>query len=156
MLMKHPGRQRAENPFRDPGTQPDWAEFTRLGGDRVTILFEDLRKRIGAIEGLSEDMHYACPEEGWRARYCLGDTLLFTARIFPGVLEVTLWVNAGERNRLLQRQSGGAALGKALSEAQGERDLLAARLELKNSSGVRSFARWVVHLSKMKAGERSP
>lgn len=156
MLRNHPGEQRAENPFRDAGTQPDWAQFTRLGGDRVTILFEDLRGRLGAIEELSEDMHYAGPEEGWRARYRLGDALLFTARIFPGVLEATLWVSARERNRLLQRQSGGAALGKALSEAQGEGDLWAARLVLKNSSGVRSFARWVVHLSKMKAGERSP
>ncbi len=79
-----------KNPFCDPNVKPDWAQLTRLGGDRVAILFEELRRRIGAIDGLIEDLHFASQDEGWVPRYSLDGVTIAHAHIGPGSLEVTL------------------------------------------------------------------
>lgn len=85
------------NRFRDPATRPQWAELTRWAGDRASILFEDLRRRIGAIEGLREALHFAGAEVGWVARYCVGDVVLFDVEFFPGILESTVYIPASQQ-----------------------------------------------------------
>ncbi len=94
---------------------PQWAELTRWAGDKASILFEDLRRRIGVIDGLQEALHFAGPEVGWVPRYRVGHAVLFDAHLFPGVLEATAYV--GER--------------------------APSRLRLTNASSVRSFAKLI-------------
>lgn len=114
-----------KNPFCDPNVKPDWAQLTRLGGDRVAILFEELRRRIGAIGGLTEDLHFASPEEGWVPRYSLDGETIAHAHIGPGSLEATLGL-AGEKEE--KEKTGGRS----------------ARHRLDSRAAVASFARRMV------------
>jgi len=76
--------------FRDAQAKPDWAQFTRLGGDRVAILFEELRTQISAISGLVEELYFCGPDQGWGPRYRLGDKVLLKVQIAPGYLAATV------------------------------------------------------------------
>src|SRR5579872_1139120 len=105
------------NPFNDPATKPQWAQLTRLGGDRVAILFEDLRCQIAKIDGVIESLRYSGPEEGWVAEYCADGTALFTARIFPGVLEVTMVFDGSGCAQLIGSEKLGARMKDALCNA---------------------------------------
>jgi hypothetical protein len=64
--------------------------LTRLGGDRVAILFEELRRRISTISGLVEELYFCGPAQGWGPRYRVGDRVLLKVHIVPGNLGVTV------------------------------------------------------------------
>ena len=81
---------KAEYTFQDAQAKPDWAQFTRLGGDRVAILFEDLRTQISAISGLVEELHFSEQGQGWGPRYRVGDRVLLKVHIAPGNLDATV------------------------------------------------------------------
>ena len=89
------------NPFRNPSAKPQWAQLTRLGGDRVAILFEDLRKRISGISGLVEELHFSGPEDGWLPRYRVGDRVLLTVQILPGSLTAQVELDESLARNLL-------------------------------------------------------
>jgi hypothetical protein len=122
----------SEDTFRNPEKKPDWAQLTRLGGDRVAILFEDLRRRIGAIDGLVEDLHFANQQDGWAPRYSVGGVAIAEVRIAPGRLEAALEGDVADEKG---KESGGRA----------------ERRELKNRAAVASFARQVIRASKSAA-----
>jgi hypothetical protein len=42
-------------PLNDPHLNPEWAVFSRRGGDRTAILFDDLRLLLGRIQGALEN-----------------------------------------------------------------------------------------------------
>ena len=133
------------NPFNDPATKPQWAQLTRLGGDRVAILFEDLRRQIAKIDGIIESLSYSGSEEGWVAEYRADGTTLFTARIFPGVLEVTMVFDGSGFEQLISSEKLGARMKDALRNAENSGFI---RLDLNHSSAVRSFANLIVIKSK--------
>ena len=89
------------NPVTAGHTNLQWAQLTRLAGDRAAILFEDLRRRVGTIAGLVEELHYDSVAQCWTPRYRLGEEVLFTAHILPAALEATVTLGAGERISLL-------------------------------------------------------
>lgn len=89
------------NPFRDAKVKPDWAQLTRLGGDRVAILFEDLRSRISRIDGLVEELHFCGEDAGWLPRYRVGDQVLLTVQVLPGNLSAILELEESLAKRLL-------------------------------------------------------
>lgn len=141
--------RRQKNPFRHPDVKPDWAQLTRLGGDRVAILFEELRRRVGVIDALVEDLHFAGAEEGWMPRYRQGDRVLFTVRLLPGSLEVTLRMDVLEREILLASRKVGAAMKRVLRDGRAEAGGFATSLVLGNQADVRSFSSLVVHGSRL-------
>ena len=134
------------NPFNDPAKKPQWAQLTRLGGDRVAILFEDLRREIAKVDGIVESLRYSGSEEGWVAEYRADGTTLFTARTFPGVLEATMTFDASTFERLSRSGKLGARMKNALRIAENSGFI---RLDLNHSSAVRSFASLVVAKSKL-------
>ncbi len=136
-------------PFRDPQRQPDWAQLTRWGGDRVAVLFEDLRKRIGKIEGLVEDLHYSGAEDGWTPRYRVGGDTLFIAHVAPGKLEVTLALDAARWEQLRSSRKAGRRMTQTLSAARLEEGKVSLRLPLSNRAAVRSFSALVVLAGKL-------
>ncbi len=96
-----------ENLFRNPEVKPDWAQLSRLAGDRAALRFEALRKRVGGIEGIREDLHYFGADWGWVPRYRLGERELFAVRILPGNLEGRMTLDTRQRAEVLS--SGVAA-----------------------------------------------
>jgi hypothetical protein len=139
----------APDGLRNPKAKPTWEQLSRLGGDRVAILFEDLRRRVGAIEGVVEDMRFAGREEGWAPSYSAGERELFTVRIVPGRLEGVLRVGERERAALLARCSTSAAAKRALASGRSAAGESEARWVLKNASDVRSFAGLAARLSRL-------
>lgn len=137
-----------QNPFRKPETKPDWAQLTRLGGDRVAILFEDLRARVGRLVGLTEELHYGGTEWGWTPRYRLGNETIFTVHLLPGILEATVEVDAARREKLLASTKLAAGVKAVIRDASPQGGATRARFRLSNGRAVRSFAKFVLMISK--------
>ncbi|HUZ47461.1 MAG TPA: hypothetical protein VMW54_12570 [Terriglobia bacterium] len=138
-------------PFYDPSVKPQWAQLSRLGGDRVTILFKELRASLGKIDGIVERLHFSGIKDGWVVRYSVGPCELFTARISPGLLEVKLpadFVGAGKPFKLPQPS---AALKSAIPKVQSGEPT---RIRLTNRARVRSFSNLAVARGRLfsKAG----
>jgi len=143
-----PVLEQLHNPFVNPGHKPEWAQLTRLAGDRAAILFEELRRRLGTIEGLREDLHFFGPGTGWAPRYRVGEKALFTAHIFPGRLEVAMDIEGPLREKLLAAHAVAVRIKRALGSASGSGASI--RVALSNRADARSFARLVRWKSKFQ------
>jgi hypothetical protein len=148
--LEHP-----RNPFHDPDRRPDWAQLTRLGGDRAAILFEQLRAQVADIGGLVEGLHYGGPELGWTPRYMLGATTLFTAHIFPGRLEASIDLDVAACEKILASPQTGAGLKAALRQAQRAGKSTTVRMPISTLADVRAFAREVRRKGKIVATPQS-
>ncbi len=137
-----------QNPFRNPEAKPDWAKLTRLAGDRAAILFEELRRRLGRIEGIQEDLHYYGPDIGWAPRYRVRGDALFTAHILPGRLETTIGLESPLREKLLGSSRVASRIKDAIRSAPTGDGAAAPRVWLSNQATVRSFAQIVWMKSK--------
>ncbi len=129
-----------QNPYLDPHVQPDWAQFTRLAGDRAAILFEELRAALGDIEGLREDVHFASEAAGWAPRYRLGEITLFVVRILPGLLEAIMDLDRSEHEALLTAKGVSQEIIAILQQASGRDTSAVIRVHLDSRSQV---SRWV-------------
>lgn len=149
-----PGPVLLRNPFREHRSKPEWAQLTRLAGDAASILFEDLRKRVSAIDGLQEELSYFGPEWGWAPRYRVGTITLFIVYILPGQLEGFLALESSIREKLLASPRVAAGIKEAIRNALLHNETSWARVLLSSRSAVRSFARAVLVQSKMIAPRR--
>ena len=143
------GRQ--ENPFRDPDARPQWAQLTRLAGDRAAILFEELRRQISRIDGLREELHYYGAQDGWVPRYSVGSQQLFTAHIEPGRLAVTLAIDQRLRQGLAASANIGPGIKSAVETASADDGRAMVRIELPTVATIRSFAHLVVAKNRLSA-----
>jgi len=133
-------------PFYDPSTKPQWGQLSRLGGDRVAILFKELRTSLGKIEGIIERLYFSGVEDGWVVRYCIGNTELFTARISPGSLEVKLPSDfAGPEKPFKIPQLSAALKGAVQNSPSGN----STRICVRNRAMVHSFSNFVAARSKL-------
>ncbi|HVB28234.1 MAG TPA: hypothetical protein VNG91_00345 [Terriglobia bacterium] len=147
----------AESPLnlvRGPAKKPEWAQLIRLGGDRVAILFQELRKSVGTVEGIAERLHYS--EGRWMVRYDVGGTELFTARISPGLLEAVILFSPSERERLLRMRSLSGTIKDAVRSGANEAGSNSIRLPLTDRRKVRSFASLVKAKSKLASMALKP
>lgn len=128
------------NLVRGPATQPGWAQLIRLGGDRVAILVDELRKSVGRIDGVVQRMHYSATEENWVIRYEVGGAELFTVRISPGVLEANVALIRPEVERLLQNPTLSKSVRGVIQNGASEEGTNSIRFLLRDRSMVRSFA----------------
>lgn len=127
------------NLVRGPATQPGWAQLIRLGGDRVAILVDELRKSVGRIDGVVQRMHYSATEENWVVQYEVGGTELFTLRISPGVLKANMTLSRPEADRLLQNRTLSGNIRGEIKNRASEAEPGALRFLLKDRRTVRSF-----------------
>ncbi len=134
--------------LKDPARKPDWAQLTRLAGDHAAILFEELRRRIGMIDGLVEELVYEGPDLGWRPRYRLGEATLFSVTIRPGVLEVALPLDAALRERVLKSPRVARFIKQVIESGQAEGDAMGLAMRLATLAQVRAFARVVLLKSR--------
>jgi hypothetical protein len=136
------------NPFRDPRVRPQWAQLTRLAGDRAAILFEELRRRLGKIDGLREELSYQGPEWGWGPRYKVGERVLFSVVVLPGILEARAELEPPFRETLLHSSRVASRMKAATRRAPLIGDQTMLRVRLSNASLVRSFASMMIMKSK--------
>lgn len=137
------------NPVRGPARKPEWAELTRLAGDGAAILFQDLRRRLGKIDGLQEELAYQGTSFGWTPRYRVGDRILFTLRIAPGSIEAVMSLESALRERLLGSPKVLPGIRESLRNAPIEGGVATVRVQLGKVSLVRSFANVVIMKSKL-------
>ncbi len=143
------------NPVTASHANPHWAQLTRLAGDRAAILFEDLRRRVGTIDGLLEELHYDGLEKRWVPRYRLGEEVLFTAHILPAALEATLTLNAAQRDRLLSSHKVGAAMKQSIRQAPTVAGWVSIRVRLNSQAAVRALATLIAAKSKLIEAAKS-
>jgi hypothetical protein len=132
------------NPVTAGHTNSQWAQLTRLAGDRAAILFEDLRRRLGSIAGLVEELHYDGAAERWTPRYRLGEKVLFTAHILPAALEATVTLDAGERLSLLGSRRLNSTMKHLIRQTPMVEGQFSVRVRLNSRAAVREFAGLVV------------
>jgi len=129
----------ARNPVTAGHTNLQWAQLSRLAGDRTALLFEDLRRRVGTIAGLVEELHYDGVAQRWTPRYRLGAEVLFTAHVLPAALEATLTLDAGERLSLLDSHRLSSTMKHLIQQTplvEGQGSL---RVRLNSRAAVRAF-----------------
>jgi hypothetical protein len=128
------------NPFRDPQAKPAWAQLTRLAGDRAAILFEELRRQLGRIDGVQEELHYDGADRGWVPRYRVEGNILCAVQILPGLLEARVELDSTVREKLLAWPRVSAEIRQALGGAALDKGIASLRLRLSNRADVRSLA----------------
>jgi hypothetical protein len=128
------------NPFRDPAARPAWAQLTRLAGDRAAILFEELRRQLGRIDGVQEELHYDGAGRGWVPRYRVKENILCAVQISPGLLEARIELESALREKLLAWPRVSGEIKRTLRGAALDMGIASLRLRLRNRSDVRSLA----------------
>jgi Protein of unknown function (DUF3788) len=134
------------NLVRGPAKKPGWAQLVRLGGDRVAILFDELRKSVGRIDGVVERLHYSQPEGRWLVQYQAGGVELFTVRISPGLLEAGILLGPSEIETILKLRGLSGTIKNEIRAAAGHPESCSFRFALRDRRTVRSFA----NLARMK------
>ncbi|HKS94936.1 MAG TPA: hypothetical protein VJV74_02260 [Terriglobia bacterium] len=137
--------------LKDPKRQPDWAQLTRLGGDRVALLFEELRRRVSVIDGLVEELIYQGPEPGWTPRYRCGETSLFSVIVRPGTLEAVATLDRHERQRALGSTRVTRKMKQRIRDAPVEAEPANLKMPLAKLEDIRAFARLMVLKSQKTA-----
>ncbi|HLY59948.1 MAG TPA: hypothetical protein VKV95_04210 [Terriglobia bacterium] len=135
-----------QNPFRDVNAKPEWAQLTRLGGDRVAILFEDLRTRISGISGLVEELHFCGPEDGWLPRYRVGDQVLLTVEVLPGNLTASVELPESLAKRLLNSPTGAGRIKTWLRAVAIREGIALLRVRLSSRTDTCSLATLVLKI----------
>ncbi len=136
------------NPFRKEDEKPTWAQFSRLGGDRVAIHFEELRTKIAVIPGLIEELHFFGPEEGWLPRYRVGDRVLFKIHILPGELGATIEMEELLFNKFLNSSKLAGNVRAWLGTATIREGIALLRMRLTNRSEIGSLGSFIIKLSR--------
>jgi len=137
-----------QNPFRNAKAKPDWAQLTRLGGDRVAILFEELRTSISRIPALIEELHFCGPEEGWLPRYRVENRVLLKVQILPGNLSAMVELNERQHNKVLNSARVAAKVMAWLGTASIREGIALLRVRLSNRTDVCSLGNFLVRISR--------
>ena len=144
MIM--PPNESPLNLVRGPDGKPGWAHLIRLGGDGVAVLFDELRRSVGRIDGVVERLHYSPREERRLVQYRVGGAELFIVWISPGVLEAGMALNRSEVERLLLNLGLSGTIKDAIRAGVTEPGKGLVRFPLKDRGTVRSF----VNLARVK------
>jgi len=137
-----------EYTFRDAHAKPEWARFTRLGGDHVAILFEELRTRISAISGLVEEMYFSGPAQGWGPRYRVGDKVLLKVNITPGNLGATIEMEEKVFTKLLRSPKNAGKIKKWFRTVSIREGIALLSVRLSNRADVCSLANLVIRINR--------
>lgn len=142
------------NLVRGPAKKPEWAQLIRLGGDRVAILFGELRKSVGSIDGIVESLEYSENEARWVVQYGVGGRELFAARISPGLLEAGMSLSRSEFESLLGMQNLSSAIKEAIRSSKSAAEAIS--LPLTDRRTVRLFANLVKVRNKLQLKATRP
>lgn len=136
-----------------PAKKPEWAQMIRLGGDRVAILLEELRKAAGKVDGIVEVVLFSGKRGGWVVQYEVESSELFTAHIAPGVLEVVIPLSRSEIKSLLRIRNLSGNIQEAIRQSSDGSATARVEFELMNRRRVHSFANLV--MAKARFAQKS-
>ncbi|MEJ2006768.1 MAG: hypothetical protein P8Z30_01195 [Acidobacteriota bacterium] len=143
MMMASP--ESPLNFVHGPAKKPEWAQMVRLGGERVAVLFEELRRSVGKIDGIVEKLCYSGREGGWVVQYRVSGVELLTMRIAPGLLEVSIPLSPSEREILPgMRNLSGTIKDAIRGISNNEVESNSVRVPLTNRRRVHSVANLVM------------
>jgi hypothetical protein len=148
MPIAPPPNSSTRNPFCDVGAKPQWAQLTRLGGDRVAILFEDLRTQISAIDGLVEELHFNGPEEGWLPRYRVSNQVLLRVEVRPGSLTAVVELEESLAKKLLNSPAGAGRIKTWFRAAAIREGIALLRVRLSSRAHTRSLTKLILQVYK--------
>ncbi|HUY13685.1 MAG TPA: hypothetical protein VMX16_08650 [Terriglobia bacterium] len=140
-------------PFRDPQLKPTWAALSRLGGDQVSILFEELRSRLSKIEGIVESREYE-PSEGWLASYRTAAGKLCQVQILPGVLTGIIDFSVAQLKSVSEWPRCSNFIKGIIGPFRDHRSTLRIKFPLQQKPQVASFAVLVIWLNRVEKGGR--
>lgn len=144
------------SPVRGPAKKPKWAQLIRLGGDRVAILFGELRKAVGPVDGIVEGLHYSASEARWVVRYSAGGAELFSVQISPGLLEARVPLSASEAEFLLGKRGLSEAIKEAIRNVAIGARSNELKLPLTDRRRVHSLAKLVTAKNKLLSMTTKP
>jgi len=139
---------KGEYTFRDAKAKPDWAQFTRLGGDLVSIHFEELRTRISVVSGLVEELHFSGHVQGWGPRYRVGDRVLLKVQIAPGNLGATVELEETLFIKLLRSPKNAGKIKKWLRTVSIREGIALLSVRLSNRADICSLANLAIRVSR--------
>jgi hypothetical protein len=125
--------------------------LTRLGGDRVAILFEELRRRISTISGLVEELYFCGPAQGWGPRYRVGDRVLLKVHIVPGNLGATVELEEMLFINLLSSPKIASKIKMWFRTVSIREGIALLRVRLSSRADICSLANLVVRVSREQA-----
>jgi hypothetical protein len=125
--------------------------LTRLGGDRVAILFEELRRRISTISGLVEELYFCGPAQGWGPRYRVGDRVLLKVHIVPGNLGATVELEEMLFINLLSSPKIASKIKMWFRTVSIREGIALLRVRLSSRADICSLANLVVRISREQA-----
>ncbi len=128
-----------------------WAALARLGGDRVALLFEDLRRALGRIDSLVEALHYDEKSRRWLPRYSLAGQVILTVSVLPGILEAELQLDPKLEWRLLRTK----VEAEARIVARGERSVMLRISSRRHALAVARLVRAMSKISSQPAQKRA-
>jgi hypothetical protein len=137
------------NPVTAGHANLQWAQLSRLAGDRAALLFEDLRRHLGTIAGLVEELHYDGAAQRWTPRYRLGEEVLFTAHILPAALEATLALDASQRLSMLGSHQVSSTMKHLIQQTPVVEGQVSLRVRLNSRAAVKAFSTLVTMKSKL-------
>jgi hypothetical protein len=138
----------SQNPFCDPEHPPQWAQLTRLAGDRTAILFEDFREQLGVIDGLVEELRYLGPEQGSVPACRVGKHSLCQAHILPGSLMASLKLDRPAWERALNSSRVTGRMKTILRQALDDTSAISQQVNLRTKSQIRAFTGFVSWLGR--------
>lgn len=137
------------NPVRGPAKKPEWAQMIRLGGDRVAVLLDELRKAVGKVDGIVEKLHCSPTEACWIGLYRLGGAGLFTLRVLPGLPEASILLSRAEADYFLGTRKLSATIRDAIRNAAGGKGPILLRLPRRDRRLIGSVASLVTGKSRL-------
>jgi hypothetical protein len=147
MMMASP--ESPLNFVHGPAKKPEWAQMVRLGGERVAVLFEELRRSVGKIDGIVEKLCYSGREGGWVVQYRVSGVELLTMRIAPGLLEVSIPLSTPDCERLLLMPNLSKTIKDAIRGISNEVEANSVRVPLTNRRRVHSVASLVMAKARL-------
>ena len=139
----------APEPLLSDKKRPSWGQLARRGGDRISVLFAELRTRLADIPGLIEELQFDNDSGEWEPRYRVGDRTLFRLQISPGRLDATAEFSAAEVIRLLASPRLSARIRQWLQSVSSDNEGVQLRARISTDGDASSFAALAVKLSRL-------
>ncbi|MEE8177922.1 MAG: DUF3788 family protein, partial [Acidobacteriota bacterium] len=110
-------RSAPPNLYRAKNRKPTWAEVIRMAGDRTAILFDELRRQLGEMGDVSEELRFQGSREGWTPLYRLGGATLCVVHLAPARMEASVPMGRKAVRDLLSSPGVSASLKAAIRKA---------------------------------------
>ncbi|MEE8257185.1 MAG: DUF3788 family protein [Acidobacteriota bacterium] len=134
-------RSAPPNLYRAKNRKPKWAEVIRMAGDRTAILFDELRRQLGEMGDVSEELRFQGSREGWTPLYRLGRATLCVVHIAPARMEASVPMGRKAVRDLLSCPGVSASLKAAIRKAPYRGNRKKPRVALPNRRAINSLAR---------------